>query len=114
MRVPKASIPTGHAAETMPMVSLSKPCCSRASGTSGMPMPACSPIAAQAAKTGRSVRQGLVAVALLGDTEMPFRAEGRRLRRLDLAFGCGRRFLLAAPHVGIEAVLRQQVAVPAA
>ena len=42
-------------------------------------MPACRPIAAQAAKTGRSVRQGSVAVLLLGDTKMSFRAEGRRL-----------------------------------
>ena len=65
MRVPKESMPTAQAAETMPMVSLSKPCCSSASGTSGMPMPACSPIAAQAAKTGNRGRHCV-------DDVMPF------------------------------------------
>ena len=39
---------------------------------------------------------------------MAFRTEGRGLRHLDLAFGRRRRFLLAAPHVGIEAILRHQ------
>src|SRR6266478_5884764 len=108
MRVPKESMPIPQAADTMPIVSLSWPCCSSASGTSGMPTPACRPMAAQAAKTGRSVRRGSVTVGLLGDTEMSFSAEGRRLRRLDLAFGFGLGFLLAAPHIGIEAVLGEQ------
>src|SRR5258707_14131430 len=109
MRVPKHSMPIAQAADTMPMVSLSWPCCSSASGTSGMLTPERRPMAAQAAKTGRSVRRGSVTVGLLGDTEMSFGAEGRWLRWLDLAPGFGRGFLLAAPHVGIEAVPGQQL-----
>ena len=58
-----ASMPTPQAAATMPMVSLSWPMRSSASGTSGMAVPACRPIAAQAAKTGSSVRQGPTALA---------------------------------------------------
>src|SRR6266851_8119685 len=114
MRVPKQSMPIAQAADTMPMVSLSWPCCSSASGTNGMVTPACRPMAAQAAKTGRSVRRGSATAGLLGDTEVSFGAAGRRLRRLDLAFGFGRGFLLAAPHVGIEAVLGQQLGMTAA
>src|SRR5215467_2771169 len=103
MRVPEASMPIAQVADTTPMVSLSWPCCSSASGTSGMLTPACRPMAAQAAKTGSSVRRGPAMAGLLGDTEMSLRAEGRRLLRFDLAFGLGGGFLLAAPHVGIEA-----------
>src|SRR5476651_1766826 len=115
MRVPKASMPSAQAADTIPMVRLSAPSRSSASGTSGKATPTCRPIAAQAMKTGRSARQGLAAV-LLGDTEVAFRAEGRGL----LDFGLGPRrvhgsgLLLAAPHVGIEPVPGQQLAMPPA
>src|SRR5438046_7093487 len=109
MRVPKASMPIAHAADTTPMTSLSWSCCPSASGTSGMLTPACRPMAAQAAKTGRTVRRGSGTVRLLGDTKVSFRAEGRRLLRLDLAFGFGGGLLLAAPHVGVEAVPGQQL-----
>src|SRR5690348_5161182 len=114
MRVPNASMATAQVAETMPMVSLSWPCCASASGTSGMPTPACRPIAAQAANTGSSVRRGAAIAGLLGDTEMAFGAEARRLGYLDLALGFGGGLLLATPHVGIEPVLRQQLAMAAA
>src|SRR5471030_2257358 len=116
MRVPKASMPSAQAADTIPMVRLSAPSRSSASGTSGNATPTCRPIAAQAAKTGSKFRQGLAVSALLGDTEVPFRAEGRRLLDLDLGPGCvhGGSLLLAAPHVGIEAVLGQQLAMPTA
>src|SRR5215813_13751503 len=114
MRVPNSSIAIAQVAETMPMVSLSWPCCSSASGTSGMLMPACRPMAAQAAKTGTSVRRVSGIAGLLGDTEMPFRAEGRRLLLLDRAFGRGGGLLLAAPHVGVETGARQQLGVAAA
>src|SRR3954449_13115892 len=113
MRVPNDSMPIAHIAETRPMVSLSWPCCSSASGTSGMPTPACSPIAAQAAKTGTSVRRGCAIAGLLGDTEVAFGAEAGGLGLLDLAFGCGGSLLLAPPHVGIEAVARHQLAMAA-
>src|SRR5437868_6155968 len=113
MRVPKASMPIPQAAETRPMVSLSWPCCSSASGTSGMLTPACRPIAAQAANTGTSVRRGGATAGLLGDTEVAFGAEGRRLF-LDFALGLGGGLLLAPPHVGVEAILRQQLGVAAA
>src|SRR5476651_1951592 len=107
MRVPKASMPSAQAAETIPMVKLSAPWRSSASGTSGNATPTCRPIAAQAAKTGSKFRQGLAALLLLGDTQVAFRAEGRRLLDLDLGPGRihGGGLLLAAPHVGIEAVL---------
>src|ERR1700748_954017 len=114
MRVPNRSMAIAHVAETMPMVSLSCPCCSSASGTNGMPTPACRPIAAQAAKTGTSVRRGSAIAGLLGDTEMSLRAEGRRLLRFELAFGLRGGLLLAARHVGIEAVAGQQLGMPAA
>src|SRR3990167_4488463 len=110
MRVPKASMPTAQAAETTPIVRWSSPCRSSASGTSGRATPACRPMAAQARKTGRRARQGFWAV-LLGDTQMAFGAERRWL--LHLLFGLGRGFLLPAPHVGIEAAQRQQVAMAA-
>ena len=76
-------MPMPQAADTMPMVSLSTPLPLQASGTSGKATPACRPMAAQAAKTGRSARQGLAATALLGDTQMALGAERRRL--LDLS-----------------------------
>src|SRR4051812_6091106 len=114
MRVPNDSMPIPQAAETRPMVSLSWPCCSSASGTSGMPTPACRPIAAQAANTGTSVRCGGAIAGLLGDTQVSFGAEGRRFGGLDVALGFGGSFLLAAPHVGVEAVLHQQLGVTAA
>src|SRR5581483_2310217 len=114
MRVPKDSMPTAQRADMTPMVSLSCPCCSSASGTRGMLTPACKPIAAQAAKTGSRVARGRATDALLGDTEMAFGTEGRRLRCLCLALGLGVGLLLAAPHVGIEAVPGQELAVPAA
>src|SRR4051794_21028617 len=114
MRVPNDSMPIPQQAETRPMVSLSWPCCSSASGTSGMPTPACRPIAAQAAKTGTSVRRGWAIAGLLGDTEVAFGAEAGRLRHLDMALGLGRGLLLAPPHVGIEAVAGHQLAVAAA
>ena len=48
---------------------------------------------------------------LLGNTEVAFGAERRRLLDLaDRALGLGR-FLLAAPHIGVEAVLRQKLVV---
>src|SRR4030095_4624999 len=111
-----ASMPTPQAAATMPMVSLSWPIRSSASGTSGMAVPACTPIAAQAAKARSSERQGPAATAwLVGDTQMPLGAErGRFLFLHDLALGFARRLLLAAPHVRIEAVAGQQLAVAAA
>src|SRR4029453_15994877 len=110
-----ASMPTPQAAATMPMVSLSWPIRSSASGTSGMAVPACRPIAAQAAKTGSSERHGPTATAwLVGDTQMPLGAErGWFLFLHDLALGLARGLLLAAPHVGIEAVGRQPLAMPA-
>src|SRR5471032_2689576 len=114
MRVPKVSMPTAHIAVTIPMVSLSTPSRSRVSGTSGKAAPACRPMTAQAAKIGISPRQDPDAAALLGDTEMTFRAEGRRLRSLDLALGGGSGLLLAGPHVGVETSLGQQLAMPAA
>src|SRR6476469_9208722 len=102
MRVPNASMPTPQAADTRPIVSLSWPACSSASGTRGIPTPACRPMAAQAAKTGRRVRRWSAMVGLFGDTQMSFGAEGRRFGRLDMALGLGGGFLLAAPHVGVE------------
>src|SRR3954463_3463994 len=99
MRVPNDSMPIAHIAETRPMVSLSWPCCSSASGTSGMPTPACRPIAAPAADTGTSVRRGGAIAGLLGDTQVSFGAEGRRFGRLDVALGLGGSLLLTAPHV---------------
>src|SRR5262249_32379148 len=109
-----ASMPTAQAAPTMPMVSLSTPCRASASGTSGMATPACRPIAPQAANTGSRARHGLAAPAvwLFGDTQMPLGAEGLRL--LELLFRFGRGFLLAAPHVGVEAIARQELAMAAA
>src|SRR5689334_14577415 len=114
MRVPKASMPIAQVADTRPMASWAWPCCYSANGTSGRPTPACRPMAAQAANTGRSVCRGCATAGLLSDTEMSLRAEGRRLLRFDLAFGVGGWLLLAAPHVGIEAVAGQQLGVPAA
>src|SRR5437868_15399534 len=113
MRVPKVSMPIAHVAVTMPMVSLSTPSRSRVSATSGKAAPACRPMTAQAAKIGISPRQDPDAAALLGDTEAAFRAEGRRLRSLDLALGRGSGFLLASPHVGVHAALGQQLAMAA-
>src|SRR5712691_3381500 len=111
-----ASMPRPQPAATMPMVNLSAPCRSSASGTSGIATPACSPMAAQAAKTGRSERQGFAALTLLGDTQMPLGAERGRLfdLMLDLALGFGRGLLLALPHVGVEAVARQKLSMAAA
>src|SRR4029453_9836860 len=105
-----ASMPTPQAAATMPMVSLSWPIRSSASGTNGRAVPARRPIAAQAAKTGSSERQGPAATAwLVGDTQMPLGAErGRFLFLWDVALGLAGGPLLGAPHVGIEAVARQQ------
>src|SRR5260221_2379927 len=114
---PVASMPMPQAAATMPMVSLSCPCRSRASGTSGNATPACRPIAAQAAKTGRSERQGPVALCaeLVGDTQMPLGAErGGIFVVLDLALGLLGGFLLAAPHVGVETIAGQQLGMAAA
>src|SRR5689334_13690266 len=103
MRVPKASMPMPQQAETRPMVSLLSPCCSSASGTSGIRTPACRPIAPQAANTGSRARRGPAMAGLVGDTEVSFGAEGRRFLHLDgLAFGLGGGLLLAPPHVGIE------------
>src|SRR6187402_511319 len=99
-----ASMPTPQAAATMPMVSLSWPARSSASGTSGRATPACRPIAPQAAKTGSSERHVPTAtVWLVGDTQVTLGAERGRLL-LDLTRSLLGRLLLAAPHVGIEAV----------
>src|SRR5689334_3780677 len=110
-----ASMPTPQAAAMIPMVSLSWPMRSRASGTNGMAVPACRPIAAQAAKTGSRVRQEPAATApLVGDTQMPLGAErGWFLFLYDLTLGLARGLLLAAPHVGVEAVPGQQLAMAA-
>src|SRR5882757_196137 len=113
MRVAVASMPTPQAAEITPMVNLSTPCRSSASGTSGKATPACRPMAAQAARMGSNDRH-IDGAAMLFDgcTQMAFGAERRRF--VDLARGFGGVFLLAAPHIGIEAVARQKLAVPAA
>src|SRR2546421_713036 len=78
------------------------------------PMTPCRPMAAQAAKTGRRVRRGPAMAKLFGDTQMSFGAEGRRFSGLNVALGFGGSLLLTAPHVGVEAVLHQQLAVAAA
>src|SRR5580704_8170030 len=110
------SMPRPQLAATMPMVNLSTPCRSNASGTSGIATPTCRPMAAQAANTGSSERQGFAALVLLGDTQMPLGAERGRLfdLMLDLALGFGGGLLLALPHVGVEAVARQKFSVAAA
>ncbi|MBL0900569.1 MAG: sugar transferase, partial [Reyranella sp.] len=94
------------------MVSLSTPCFSSASGTSGIATPAWRPMAAQAAKTGTRERRAPVAAALVGDTQMAFRSQRRGL--CDMTFGLSRGFLLATPHVGIETAARQQIDMVAA
>src|SRR5215467_11166469 len=115
MWVAVASMPMPQAAATMPMVSLSWPCRSSASGTNGRATPTCRPIAAQAAKTGSSKRQEPAAtVGLVGDTQVPLGPERGRLLCLDQTFGLGGCFLLAAPHIGIETVAGQQVGMAAA
>src|SRR5690348_2286105 len=115
MCVAVASMPIPQAAATMPMVSLSWPRRSSASGTSGRATPTCRPIAAQAAKTGSRERQGPTATAgLVGDTQVPLGAERGRLLLLDLALGLGGGFLLATPHIGVEAVAGQQISMTSA
>ena len=98
MRVPKASMPIGQQAETMPMVSLSTPC------ARGPAAPAAADAGLQPDRGagGEDRDEGAPGTrwrgwpgGLLGDTEMTLRAERRRLRRLDLAFGRGGGFLLA-------------------
>src|SRR5690349_12254202 len=109
MCVAVASMPMLQAAATIPMVSLSWPWRSSAIATSGRATPPCRPDREQATKSGSRVRQAPVAATarLVGDTQVPLGAERGRLVVLDQAFGLAGGFLLAAPHIGIEAVARQ-------
>ena len=99
MRVAVASMPMPQAAEIMPIVSLSTPCRSSASGTSGKPTPACRPMAAQAAKMGSNDRHDRRRGKLFGDTQMAFGAERRRFvdlpRSASAAASCWRRHMSA-------------------
>src|SRR5690242_3079775 len=113
MRGAVSSMPTPQAAAMTPIRALSTPWRSKARGTSGHEVPASRPAAAQAAKIGS---KGLRVGMLLGDTQMPFRAEGRQLVGfdLDLALGLGGRLLLAPPHIGIKTIARQEITMPSA